>query len=188
MNNGTTLNNIHVNVGATFYPQENIPDSDHSAYVHPLGFVNGNVHLGKRVMVGRYASIRSNEGQRIWVSDDVNIQESVVLDVLEPQEYEYLFHETAVEVGGKFYDIHIGARVSLAHKCEIHGPASIGYGTFVGMQVLVLWSKIGKNCVIEPEALVMGVTIADGRYVPAGALITTQAVADNLPYVSRKVF
>jgi uncharacterized protein YgiM (DUF1202 family) len=32
--------------------------------------------------------------------------------------------------------------------------------------------------------LVMGVNVADGRYIPAGALITTQSAADRLPLAS----
>jgi carbonic anhydrase/acetyltransferase-like protein (isoleucine patch superfamily) len=95
-----------------------------------------------------------------------------------------MVHEAVVEVEGKFYGVYISDRVSLAHQCQVHGPASIGTDTFVGMQSLVFRATVGKNCVIEPKALVMGVSIADGRYVPAGALITTQEAADNLPLIT----
>jgi carbonic anhydrase len=52
------------------------------------------------------------------------------------------------------------------------------------MQALVFRATVGNDCAIEPKALVMGVDIPDGRYVPAGALITTQAAADSLPYIT----
>ena len=184
MNNVTTMNNIHANVRATFNAEEKIPDIHQSAYVHPLAAVIGNVHLGKHVMVAPAASVRGDEGQPIWVGEDVNIQDCVVLHALETHVNGELVREAVVEVDGEFYGVHIGDRVSLAHQCQVHGPASVGCDTFVGMQALVFRATVGKNCVIEPKALVMGVNISDGRYVPAGALITTQEAADNLPYIS----
>jgi carbonic anhydrase/acetyltransferase-like protein (isoleucine patch superfamily) len=39
--------------------------------------------------------------------------------------------------------------------------------------------------VIEPKSLIMGVTIADGHYVPAGSVIKTQADADALPVITQ---
>jgi carbonic anhydrase/acetyltransferase-like protein (isoleucine patch superfamily) len=135
-------------------------------------------------MVAPAASVRGDEGQPIWVGNDVNIQDCVVLHALETHEHGELISSAVVEVDGQFYGVHIDDRVSLAHQCQVHGPASIGTETFVGMQALVFRATVGKNCVIEPKALVMGVDVADGRYVPAGALITTQEAADNLPVIT----
>jgi len=56
--------------------------------------------------------------------------------------------------------------------------------TFVGMKVLVFKSFVGENCVIEPGVILMGVRVADGRYVPAGAVVKTQADADALPVIT----
>jgi carbonic anhydrase/acetyltransferase-like protein (isoleucine patch superfamily) len=56
--------------------------------------------------------------------------------------------------------------------------------TFVGMKVLVFKSFVGQNCVIEPAAVLMGVKIADGRYVAAGSVIKTQFEADMLPSIT----
>lgn len=178
--------NIHANVRATFNDEEKVPDIDQSAYIHPLAAVIGNVHLGRRVMVAPAASVRGDEGQPIWVSDDVNVQDGVVLHALETHVNGELVREAVVEVDGEFYGVHIGDRVSLAHQSQVHGPARIDKDTFVGMQALVFRATVGKNCVIEPKALVMGVNIADGRYVPAGALITTQSAADHLPYITEE--
>ena len=189
MNKVTPLynrNNIHSNVRTTFNAEEKQPEIAASAYIHPLAAVIGNVRLGQRVMVAPAASIRGDEGQPIWLGDDVNVQDCVVLHALETHVNGKLVRESVVEVDGEFYGVHIGDRVSLAHQCQVHGPAGIGSGTFVGMQALVFKATVGKNCVIEPQALVMGVKIADGRYVPAGSLITTQEAADNLPKITEE--
>jgi carbonic anhydrase/acetyltransferase-like protein (isoleucine patch superfamily) len=186
MSNFTTLKDMHIhaNVRATFNSEEKTPDIHPTAYIHPLAAVIGNVHLGEHVMVAPAASVRGDEGQPIWVGNHVNIQDCVVLHALETHKQGELVREAVVEVDGEFYGVHLGDRVSLAHQCQVHGPARVGNDTFVGMQALVFRATVGKNCVIEPKALVMGVNVSDGRYVPAGALITTQEAADNLPRIT----
>jgi carbonic anhydrase/acetyltransferase-like protein (isoleucine patch superfamily) len=52
------------------------------------------------------------------------------------------------------------------------------------MKALVFKASVGKNCVIEPGAIVLGVSVADGRYVPAGDVIKTQKQADELPEIT----
>ena len=74
--------------------------------------------------------------------------------------------------------------MSLAHQVQIHGPAVVLDNTFVGMKSLVFRSSVGRNCVLEPASVLMGVKVADGRYVPAGSVIKTQQDADNLPIVT----
>lgn len=176
--------NIHTNILATFNQQEAIPDIDLTAYVHPLAAVIGNVHLGIKVMVAPAASVRGDEGQPIWVGDYSNVQDCVVIHALETHVGGTLVRETVVEVDGEFFGVYISDRVSLAHQCQVHGPAKIGSDTFIGMQSMVFKATIGSNCVLEPKVLVMGVTIPDGRYVPAGSTITKQEDADNLPLIS----
>jgi carbonic anhydrase/acetyltransferase-like protein (isoleucine patch superfamily) len=89
-----------------------------------------------------------------------------------------------MEVDGKKYAVYVGNRVSLAHQVQIHGPAVVMDDTFVGMKVLVFKSFVGKNCVIEPGVILMGVKVPDGRYVSAGSIIKTQLEADNLPAIT----
>jgi carbonic anhydrase/acetyltransferase-like protein (isoleucine patch superfamily) len=177
--------NVHTNILATFNSEETIPQIDLTAYVHPLAAVIGNVHLGKSVMVAPAASVRGDEGQPIWVGDDANIQDCVVIHALETCVEGVLLREAVVEVNGEFYGVYIGDRVSLAHQCQVHGPAKIGADTLIGMQALVFKATVGSNCVVEPKALVMGVTVPDGRYVPAGSIITSQEAADNLPLIGQ---
>ncbi|MCX5829910.1 MAG: carbonic anhydrase [Deltaproteobacteria bacterium] len=160
------------------------PVLDPTAYVHPLAAIIGNVILGKNVMVSPFASVRGDEGQPLFVGDNTNIQDGVVIHALETEMNGQVIEKNLYEVGGKKYAVYVGSRVSLAHQVQIHGPAVVLDETFVGMKSLVFKAFVGKNCVIEPGCIIMGVTIADGRYVPAGSVIKTQEQADKLPVVT----
>jgi len=85
-----------------------------------------------------------------------------------------------VEVNGKKYAVYIGSRVSLAHQVQIHGPASVGDNCFIGMKSLVFKSKVEDGCVIEPNCVLVGVTIRSGNYVPTGSVLSSQADADRV--------
>jgi carbonic anhydrase/acetyltransferase-like protein (isoleucine patch superfamily) len=178
------MKNIHANVVTSFTPKASEPDIDPTAYVHPLAAVIGAVHVGKRVMVSPAASVRGDEGQPIWVGDEANVQDGVIMHALETWEDGAPVEANRVMVDGEPFAIHVGDRVSLAHQVQIHGPSQVGDDTFVGMQTLVFKSEVGKGCVIEPKCLVMGVTVPDGRYVPAGTILKTQAEADALPEIT----
>jgi carbonic anhydrase/acetyltransferase-like protein (isoleucine patch superfamily) len=52
------------------------------------------------------------------------------------------------------------------------------------MKTLVFRATVGRNCVVEPGCILMGVTVADRRVVPAGSVVKTQAQADALPEVT----
>ncbi|MEI7637479.1 MAG: carbonic anhydrase [Syntrophus sp. (in: bacteria)] len=160
------------------------PVLDPTAYVHPLAAVIGNVILGKNVMVSPFASVRGDEGQPLFVGDNANVQDGVVIHALETEMNGQVIEKNLCEVEGKKYAVYVGSRVSLAHQVQIHGPAVVLDETFVGMKSLVFKAFVGKNCVIEPGCILMGVTIADGRYVPAGSVIKTQEQADKLPVVT----
>ena len=168
------------------WSQKNINvDIDLSAYVHPQASVIGSVHIGKNVMVSPQASVRGDEGMPIFVGDDSNIQDGVVIHALETSDEEGKpIEKNLVDVGGNKYAVYIGNRVSLAHQAQIHGPARVGNDTFVGMQSFVFKSKVGNNVVLEPGTRIVGVTIPDGRYVPLGMIVSNQSVADNLPVIT----
>lgn len=161
------------------------PVLDPTAYVHPLAAVIGNVILGKNVMVSPFASVRGDEGQPLFVGDNSNVQDGVVIHALETEMNGQVIEKNLCEVERKKYAVYVGSRVSLAHQVQIHGPAVVLDETFVGMKSLVFKAFVGKNCVIEPGCILMGVTIADGRYVPAGSVIKTQEQADKLPVVTK---
>jgi carbonic anhydrase/acetyltransferase-like protein (isoleucine patch superfamily) len=175
---------IGKNVSADFSAKVTEPEIDPSTYVHPLASVIGNVHLGKNIMVSPTASIRGDEGQPLFVGDDSNVQDGVVIHALETEMNGKPVVKNLCEVDGQKYAVYVGNRVSLAHQVQIHGPAVVLDDTFVGMKSLVFKSAVGRHCVVEPGALLMGVLVADHRYVPAGSVVKTQAEADALPEIT----
>jgi carbonic anhydrase len=175
---------IGKNVAADFSAKVSEPDINPSTYVHPLASVIGNVHLGRNIMVSPTASIRGDEGQPLFVGDDSNVQDGVVIHALETEMNGKPVVKNLCEVDGQSYAVYVGNRVSLAHQSQIHGPAVVRDDTFVGMKSLVFKSVVGRNCVIEPGVILMGVRVADHRYVPAGLVVKTQAEADALPEIT----
>src|SRR4030066_1825057 len=169
---------IQENVKADFCAKVSKPVIDASSYVHPLAAVIGNVILGKNIMVAPTASVRGDEGQPIYVGDNSNIQDGVVIHALETEMNGKQIDNNLFEVNGKKYAVYVGKRVSLAHQVQIHGPSVVMDNTFVGMKVLVFKSFVGQNCEIEPAAVLMGVQGPDGRYVDAGAIVKNQTEAN----------
>jgi carbonic anhydrase/acetyltransferase-like protein (isoleucine patch superfamily) len=160
------------------------PNIDPSTYVHPLASVIGNVILGKNILVSPMASVRGDEGQPLFIGDDSNVQDGVVIHALETEEGGNPVERNLYVVEGESYAVYVGKRVSLAHQVQIHGPAVVRDDTFVGMKTLVFKSYVGEKCVIEPGVILMGVTVPDHRYVPAGSVVRTQEEADNLPEIT----
>lgn len=175
---------IESNVKTGFSSSVSHPSIDPTTYVHPLAAVIGNVALGGNIMVSPTAVVRGDEGQPIFIGDDSNVQDGVVIHALETEDKGKPVEGNLYEVGGSKYAVHVGRSVSLAHQVQIHGPAVIGDNTFVGMKVLVFKSKVGQGCVVEPCVMLMGVEVPDGRYVPAGSIVKSQADADNLPAIT----
>jgi len=175
---------IEKNVVTDFASKVFDPVIDPTAYVHPLASVIGNVILGKNVMVSPTACVRGDEGQPLYVGDDSNVQDGVVIHALETEKDGVSIEKNLFEVKGKKYAVYVGNRVSLAHQVQIHGPAVVLDDSFVAMKVLVFRSFVGSGCVIEPGVILMGVKIPDRRYVPVGSVVTTQAQADSLPEIT----
>jgi carbonic anhydrase/acetyltransferase-like protein (isoleucine patch superfamily) len=175
---------IEKNVKTDFSAKVVEPSIDNSAYFHPLAAVIGNVILGKNVMVAPFAAVRGDEGQPLFVGDDSNVQDGVIIHALETEHHGKPVEKNLFEVNGGKYAVYVGKRVSLAHQVQIHGPAVVMDDTFVGMKVLVFKAYVGRRCVIEPGCILMGVKVPDGRIVPAGTVIKEQAAADALPRVT----
>ncbi len=175
---------VRRNVPTDFNPDLENPTVDSTAWVDPLASVIGNVEIGRRVYLAPFSSVRGDEGQPIHIGNESNLQDGVVIHALETIEHGRPRPEHTYEVYGKRYAVYIGDRVSLAHQSHVHGPAWIEDDTFIGMQALIFKAHIGRGCVIEPAATVMGVTIPDGRYVKAGSTVTDQATADRLPKIT----
>ena len=175
---------IEKNVITDFSPEVSEPTIGEGCYIHPLASVIGNVILGRNVMVAPTACVRGDEGQPLHVGNDSNVQDGVNIHALETEQDGRPIEKNRVEVDGKQYAVYVGDRVSLAHQVQIHGPAVVMDDTFVGMRTLVFKSQVGRNCVIEPGVILMGVKVADGRYVPVGSVVKTQEEADRLPEIT----
>ncbi len=175
---------IHPNVVTEFSPTAEEPQVAPTAFVHPLAAVVGNVSVGEQVMVSPGASIRGDEGRPLCIGDESNVQDGVVIHALETMHQGNPVPENMVEHEGRQYAVYLGRRVSLAHQAQVHGPALVGDDTFIGMQSLVLMSRVGPRCVVEPRCFLMGVSVPEGRYVPAGTMLNTQAAADSLPEIT----
>lgn len=174
---------ISENVVTDFNPTAVRPELGRSTFVSPQASVIGAVHVGDFVYVAPFASLRGDEGHPIVIGSESNVQDGVVVHALETEEAGQPVPANLVEKDGRHYAVWIGSRVSLAHQSHVHGPAFVDDDTFVGMQSLVFKAHVGKHCVLEPRSLIMGVTVPDGRYVPAGTVVTTQAAADALPVI-----
>ena len=185
--------NIHANVLTSFNSDVESPTIEPHAFIHPFAVVIGDCYIGKWVLVAPTAVCRGDEGAPIHVGDGSNMQDGVVMHALETVDDGHNIDDRRFSVDGdrlkgddyRFadgYAIYVGNNTSLAHGSLIHGPAWIGHNTFIGMEALVFNAKIGNNVAVGVAAVVTGgVEIADGRFVPPGAVIVTQELADALP-------
>jgi carbonic anhydrase len=176
--------NVMKNAQTPWNPHPTAPVIDRTAYIHPESSVIGAVKIGANVMVSPFASVRGDEGMPIFIGDNCNVQDGVVVHGLETiDENLKPVTKNIVTVNGKDYSVYVGRNVSLAHQSQVHGPAFVGNDTFIGMRAFVFKSHVGNGCVLEPKSAAIGVNIADGKYIPAGEVVTTQAQADALSNV-----
>jgi carbonic anhydrase/acetyltransferase-like protein (isoleucine patch superfamily) len=180
----TAVGEPRPNALTSFSPAISHPTVSESAYIDPFASVIGSVQVGSGVFIAPFASVRGDEGQPVVIGDGSNVQDGVVIHALETFDGSKIVDANLVTVDGKKYAVWIGSNVSLAHQSQVHGPAAVGNGTFVGMQSLVFKATVGENVVIEPGSKIIGVNIPAGRYVPAGSVITSQAAADELPEIT----
>jgi sulfate permease, SulP family len=74
--------------------------------------------------------------------------------------------------------------VSIAHDALVHGPCFVGDDTFIGFKAVVHDSVVGEHCFIGIGAVVVGVEIPDGRFVPHGQVVDSAEKVKALPPVS----
>ena len=185
--------NVHSNVLTDFNANVTAPAIESGAFIHPFAVVIGDCHIGNMVFVAPTAVCRGDEGTPIFVGDYTNIQDGVVIHALETISDGNNIDDRRFSVGGERlkgsdeafsagYAVYIGNNTSVAHGSMIHGPAWIGHNTFIGMEALVFNAKVGNNVAVGVSATITGgVEIADGKFVPPGAVIMTQEDADALP-------
>lgn len=143
-----------------------------SAYVHPAATVIGRVVVGDRAHIAADTSVRADEGSPFHIGPNTNIQDGVVLHALK---------DKRVVVAGEPWAIYVGKNVSVAHDALVHGPCYIGDETFVGFKAVVHDAVVGAHCFIGIGAVVVGVEIPDGRFVPHGSIVDSADAVDALP-------
>ena len=151
------------------------PQIDETAYVHSFSNIIGDVFVGANVMIAPGTSIRADEGGPFYISAGTTIQDGVVIHGLEGGQ--------VVGDDQQNYGVWIGKNTSITHMSLIHGPAYIGDDCFIGFRSTVFNARIGNGCIVMMHTLVQDVEIPPGKYVPSGALITSQHLADRLPDV-----
>jgi len=174
------------NASVSWSPTPWKPRIERNAFIHPHAMVSGNVRVMSNVFVCAGAVIRGENDEPIYIGEESNIQECVVLKDLPSRKDGSVITQRIVDVGNEKYSLYIGNRVSIAAQAQVHGPAYIGNGVYLGMQSLVFWARVEQGVILEPGSLVMNVTIPSGRFVPAGLKVTTQKVVSDLPPLTSK--
>lgn len=146
-----------------------------TAFVHRAATVIGRVVLGERVHIASGATVRADEGSPFFIGANSNIQDGVVIHALKNR---------WVKVKGEEWAVYIGRECSVAHDALVHGPCYIGDNTFVGFKAVVHDAVVGAGCYIGIGAVVVGVEVPDGRFVPHGSIVDTADAARRLPPVS----
>ncbi|KZL51418.1 carbon dioxide-concentrating mechanism protein CcmM [Nodularia spumigena CENA596] len=149
------------------------PKIHNSTFVHPVANIIGDVRIGANVIVAPGTSIRADEGTPFSIGENTNIQDGVVIHGLE--------QGRVIGDDQNKYSVWVGKNVSITHMALIHGPAYIGDDAFIGFRSTVFNARVGAGCVIMMHALIQDVEIPPGKYVPSGAIITSQQQADRLP-------
>jgi carbonic anhydrase/acetyltransferase-like protein (isoleucine patch superfamily) len=150
-------------------PVGDLPRIDPTAYIDPSAQVIGHVQIGERVFVGPNVVLREDEltepgtEASIVIGPECNVQDGVIM------------HSLAGEM------VSIGARVSLAHGCIVHGPCSIGAGSFIGFRSTLFRASLGEGCFVGHGAIVHDVELPAGTLVPSGTVVTSQDAVARLP-------
>lgn len=151
------------------------PKIHESTFVHSFSNIIGDVRIGANVIVAPGTSIRADEGTPFHIGESTNIQDGVVIHGLE--------QGRVVGDDGDSYSVWIGKNASITHMALIHGPAYVGDNSFIGFRSTVFNARVGAGCIVMMHALIQDVEVPPGKYVPSGAIITSQQQADRLPDV-----
>lgn len=148
------------------------PDVEEGAWIHPSAALVGNVHIGDRSYVGPHASIRADEPgsdgtvEPIVVEPEANVQDGAVLHAL----------------GGT--SVVVGQGASVAHGAVVHGPCRVGPDSFIGFNSVIYDTELGEKVVVMHGAVVEGVDIPDGLYVPSMTAVRCEEDVQELEEAS----
>ncbi|MDA8097119.1 MAG: transferase [Desulforudis sp.] len=136
------------------------------SYVDETAVLIGQVIVRSGVIVCPLVVLRADEGFPIEIGEGSNIQDGVVMHCLLKSE------------------IQIGRNCSVAHGAIIHGPSTVGDGSFIGFRATLLGTTLEAGCFVGHGAQILDVNIPEERYVPPGRVISTQVEANRLPPVT----
>nr|WP_322680897.1 ribulose bisphosphate carboxylase small subunit [Nostoc sp. DedQUE03]MDZ7976345.1 ribulose bisphosphate carboxylase small subunit [Nostoc sp. DedQUE03]MDZ8047959.1 ribulose bisphosphate carboxylase small subunit [Nostoc sp. DedQUE02] len=151
------------------------PKIHKTAFVHSFSNLIGDVRIGANVIVAPGTTIRADEGTPFYLGENTNIQDGVVIHGLE--------QGRVIGDDQNKYSVWIGKNACITHMALIHGPAYVGDNSFIGFRSTVFNARVGAGCIVMMHALIQDVEIPSGKYVPSGAIITSQQQADRLPDV-----
>lgn len=152
------------------------PKIHETASVHSFSNIIGDVFVGENVIIAAGTSIRADEGAPFHVGASSDVQEGVVIHGME--------QGRVLGDDQQHYSVWIGENASITHMVLIHGPAYVGDNCFIGFRSTIFNARVGKGCIVMMHVLIQDVEIPPGKYVPSGAIVTTQEQADQLPDVT----
>ncbi len=151
------------------------PDIDPSAFVHSFSNIIGDVRIGANVIIAPGTSVRADEGTPFYIGENTNLQDGVVIHGLA--------EGRVIGDDQQEYSVWVGSNTCITHMALIHGPCYVGDNCFIGFRSTVFNARVGAGCIVMMHALIQDVEIPPGKYVPSGAVITSQQQADRLPDV-----
>ncbi len=151
------------------------PNIHETAFIHAFSYIIGDVEIGANVIVAPGTSIRADEGAPFYIGENTNIQDGVVIHGLE--------QGRVIGDNKREYSVWVGKDACITHMALLHGPCYVGENSFIGFRSTVFNARVGAGCIVMMHALVQDVEIPPGKYVPSGAIITSQQQADRLPDV-----
>jgi carbon dioxide concentrating mechanism protein CcmM len=161
-------------VAAPAWPLRSLADPQvhATAQLHPFTNLVGDVGIGANAQISPGASIRADAGAKFNIGRDSRIADGVVVQGLD--------QASVLGDDDREYAVWIGNNTAIAHMALVHGPAYIGHHCFIGFRSTVFNARIGHSCVVMMHCLIQDVEIPAGKFVPSGAVITTQHQADHL--------
>jgi len=144
-------------------PKGHVPLVDTTSWLHPTAQLIGNVRIGRDVLVCANAILRADETapdgsvSPVEIGPGGNVQDAVIVHALAGS------------------SVAVGAGVSLAHGCVVHGPCTVSDGCFVGFRAVVFKADLGEGVMVSAGAVVQDVVVPAGLHVPPGAAVTTEA-------------
>jgi len=153
-------------------PRGDLPVVHVNAFVDPTAILCGLVIVEENVFIGPYAVIRADEVdanghmEPIVIGANSNIQDGVVI------------HSRAGA------GVTIGQRTSIAHRAIVHGPCTVGDEVFIGFNSVLFDCAVGHRCVVRHNAVVDGLDLPAGFYVPSTLRIGPGTDLASIPKVT----